>query len=137
MSGRELYAGLHLLDRQLLDRDGRLSGNIDDLELTATPEGVVYVSAVISGPGALWYRMGGRRLGAWLRWHVGAVMSGDEPDPDRIPIALVSDIGSAVRISLATNASRQKLAEWSGRAWKEPTEWRSVADVAQEVTHLP
>jgi hypothetical protein len=100
VSGRELYAGLHLLDRQLLDRDGRLSGNIDDLELTATPEGVVYVSAVISGPGALWYRMGQRRLGAWLRWHVGAAMSGDEPDPDRIPIALVSDIGSAVTISL-------------------------------------
>jgi sporulation protein YlmC with PRC-barrel domain len=100
VTGRELYAALHLLDRQLVDRDGRLCGKVDDLELTTTDEGVVYVSAVVSGPGALWYRFGSRRLGRWLRTHVAAATSGDDPDPDRIPINRISDIGSAVTITL-------------------------------------
>ena len=100
MSGRERYAALHLLDRQLVDRDGRLCGKVDDLELTTTDEGVVYVSAVISGPGALWYRLRRRRLGRWLRQHVAAATGGDDPDPDRIPMSRVSDIGSAVAITL-------------------------------------
>ncbi len=102
---------MHLLDHQLVDRDGRLSGKIDDLELTKTAEGVVYVSAVISGPGALWYRLGRRRLGRWLRWHVAAATSGDEPDPDRIPIARVSDIGSAVTITIGQPALASAAAE--------------------------
>jgi hypothetical protein len=113
MSGRVLFAALHLLDRQLIDRDGRLCGNVDDLELTSTAEGVVYVSAIVSGPGALWYRLGRRRLGRWLRAHVAGVFDGgtdDGSDPDRIPIRRASDIGSAVRLSpshteLATNAA--------------------------------
>ena len=54
MTGRHLYAALHLLDRQLVDGDGHLCGNVDDLELTETDEGMVYVSALVSGPGALW-----------------------------------------------------------------------------------
>jgi hypothetical protein len=98
MSGREVYAALHLLDRQLIDRDGRLCGNVDDLELIETPEGQSYVSAIISGPGALWCRLGRRRLGTWLRTRLAGSF-GDSPDPDRLPIARVSDIGSAVRIS--------------------------------------
>ena len=38
MAGRVLEAGLHLLDRQLVDRDGRLAGKVDDLEFEL-PEG--------------------------------------------------------------------------------------------------
>ncbi len=100
MSGRELYAALHLLDRQLIDREGRLAGKVDDLELTATDEGGVYVSAILSGPGTLWYRLRRRRLGRWLRWHVAAAMPGDRTDPDRIPIGRVSDIASHVTITV-------------------------------------
>jgi sporulation protein YlmC with PRC-barrel domain len=111
VSGRELYAALHLLDRQLVDRDGRLCGNVDDLELSTSDEDVVYVSAVISGPGALWYRLGRRRLGRWLRWHVAATTIGDDPDPDRIPISRVSDIGSAVTITLDRTALGSSAAE--------------------------
>jgi hypothetical protein len=33
MAGRALEAGLQLLDRQLIDKDGRLAGKVDDLEL--------------------------------------------------------------------------------------------------------
>jgi hypothetical protein len=34
MAGRTLEAGLHLLDRQLIDKNGKLAGKVDDLELT-------------------------------------------------------------------------------------------------------
>ena len=54
MAGRILEAGLHLLDRQLIDRDGRLAGKVDDLELEV-PEGggPPVVTAILAGPGAL------------------------------------------------------------------------------------
>src|ERR671923_285859 len=66
MAGRALEAGLQLLDRQLIDKDGRLAGKVDDLELEL-PEGggPPVVTAILSGPGALSRRVGGR-LGAWL-----------------------------------------------------------------------
>jgi len=84
----------------LVDRHGLLCGKVDDLELTTTAEGVVHVTAVVSGPGALWYRLRRRRIGAWLHSHVAAATGTDERDPDRIPVARVSDIGSAVTLSI-------------------------------------
>ena len=51
--GRVLHAGLHLLDRQLRDRHGRLCGKVDDVELERTADGTVVVTAILSGPGHL------------------------------------------------------------------------------------
>ncbi|TWD81708.1 hypothetical protein FB561_2830 [Kribbella amoyensis] len=49
MAGRVLHAQLHLLDRQLADqRDGRLLGKVDDVELDLDAE-VPVVSALIAG----------------------------------------------------------------------------------------
>jgi hypothetical protein len=112
VTGRELFAGLHLLDRQLVDRDGRLCGKVDDLELTSTPEGTMYVTAIVSGAGALWYRLGRRRLGTWLRTHVEHAF-GDRPDPDRIPMRQVSDIGPSVHL----NAKATELATAATETW--------------------
>jgi sporulation protein YlmC with PRC-barrel domain len=117
-TGRELYAALHLLDRQLIDRDGRFCGTVDDLELDATEEGTVYVTAIISGPGALWFRLGRRRLGSWLRRHVAAVAptadeDASENDPDRIPMRHVSDIGAAIHLA----ADRYELGGGAGERW--------------------
>jgi hypothetical protein len=109
MTGRHLFAALHLLDRQLVDRDGVLCGKVDDLELTPTEDGTLYVSAVVSGPGALWYRLGRRRLGRWWRDHISVLMGATEPDPDRIPIRHVADISSAVTMSV-DSASLSSLA---------------------------
>ena len=62
--GRRVWAGLQLLDRQLIAHEGRLAGTVDDLELTASDDGdQLYVSAILSGPGALAYRLGRRRFG--------------------------------------------------------------------------
>jgi sporulation protein YlmC with PRC-barrel domain len=101
MAGRVLHAGLQLLDRQLVDRNGRLCGKVDDLELTDPDvNGNVHVAAVVSGPGALLTRTGHRRLGRWLRRFTSFAFTTEGPDPLRIPISRVADIGNHVTLSL-------------------------------------
>src|SRR5205085_5695760 len=61
MSGRRMYGGLHLLDRQIVDVDGSFAGKVDDVELEESDEGGVWhVTAILSGAGALGPRIGGR-----------------------------------------------------------------------------
>jgi hypothetical protein len=52
VAGRVLEAGLHLLDRQLVDSDGRLAGKVDDLEIELPEGGSPLVTAILAGPGA-------------------------------------------------------------------------------------
>ena len=96
-TGREYDAVLHLLDRQIVDPDGRLVANIDDLELTEREDGRLVVSALLIGPGAL-----GPRLQHGLGEYVVAIWrrlrQDIEPQPGRIPMSDVVDIGSAVTI---------------------------------------
>lgn len=99
MAGRRIWAGLQLLDRQLVDRDGWLCGMVDDLELRRTEAGDLYVAAILSGPGALATRLRARRLGRWLRG-VNAFVSGQDADPVRIPFQRVADIGAHVTLAL-------------------------------------
>lgn len=101
VAARRIWAGLQLLDRQLVDRDGRLCGMVDDVELSRTESGELYVSAILSGPGALAARLHARRLGDWLR-RVNAFVAGRGVDPDRIPFQRVMDIGA--HLSLAIDA---------------------------------
>jgi len=99
-AGRRVWAGLHLLDRQLLAHDDRPAGCVDDVELTATDDGNdLYVTAILSGPGALAYRFGARRFGRWLR-RTNASVSPNPDDPTRIPFNLVTDIGSHIGVGL-------------------------------------
>ena len=99
MAGRVLDAGLHLLDRQLVDRDGRLAGKIDDLELTIPDGGgPPLVTAILAGPGALGRRIGGR-LGAWVEAVANRLRSGEDRRPSRISFAVVKRIGSAIQLS--------------------------------------
>jgi sporulation protein YlmC with PRC-barrel domain len=48
----ELDLGLAVLDHQILDRDGRRCGNVDDLAIEAEPGEDARVVALYSGPGA-------------------------------------------------------------------------------------
>lgn len=48
----EIDLGLGLLDHQLLDREGRRCGKVDDLELSGVRDGEPRVVAILSGPGA-------------------------------------------------------------------------------------
>jgi sporulation protein YlmC with PRC-barrel domain len=100
-AGRVLHAGLALLDRQLIDRDGRRCGKVDDLELDEIPgSDGLFVTAILSGPGALLCRTGHVRAGMWMRSTIASVFPIGREDPVRIPVEHVADIGSHVRLGL-------------------------------------
>lgn len=106
MAGRVLYAGLRLLDRQLVDRHGTLCGKVDDLEIEQDEASAsLYVSAILTGPGALLQRVGRRRLGGWLRRFAG--------EAGRVPFSRVSDIGDHVTLALDAH----EVATHNGERW--------------------
>lgn len=108
-----LDAGFHLLDRQLVDVDGRLVGKVDDLELLET-DGMVEISAILSGPGALGPRLGGR-LGAWVAAVWRRLHPDAEPLPGRVPIEDVCGLDSAVHL----RRSRAELDIEGFEGWAE------------------
>ena len=112
--GRRLWAALHLLDRQLLDREGGMAGCVDDVELTPTEDGALTVTAILSGPGTLAPRLGATRFGRWRRrsQQLWAEEEG-RSDPTRIPFGRVRAIGS--HITLAADAA--ELASWATERW--------------------
>lgn len=112
-AARRVWAGLQLVDRQLVDRDGLMAGCVDDLELTAgEEERRLYVTAILSGPGALAQRLGRKRLGGWLRRLHATVSPGDEnEDPVRIPFNVVSGIGNHVSLGTGHEAVGGALTE--------------------------
>lgn len=114
MAGRVLEAGLHLLDRQLVDRDGRLAGKVDDLELTVPDGGgPPLVTAILAGPGALSRRVGGR-FGAWLEAVANRLRDGDARRPARVAFGVVKRIGSAVELSVPrAELETNRLEAWT------------------------
>ncbi|MFI9592291.1 hypothetical protein [Nonomuraea sp. NPDC052265] len=96
MRARELHADLHLLDRQVVRAgDDAPVCKVDDLELAGDPP---YVAAVLAGPLALAPRIGG--LPGWLMRSVTTLFRSEEhPQPRRIPMHLVTEIGSAIKVS--------------------------------------
>jgi hypothetical protein len=109
---RRLWANLSLLDRQLVDREGQLCGNVDDIELERTPEGALIVTGLRSGSGALARRLGACRLGDWLE-HAHRGVDEDGRDHTIIPLRHVADIGSDVKVSL----DRAELASEHTERW--------------------
>ena len=102
MTGRILYAGLELLDHQLRDRNGRLCGNVDDLEMERSLDtGELHITAFVAGPGALLQRMGRRRLGGWIE-RANRLVDDLGRDRNIIPLALATRIGP--NIDLAVDA---------------------------------
>lgn len=96
-TGRAIDAYLELLDRQIVDNDGRLVGKVDDVEIEQRDDGRIYVTALLSGPGALGPRFGGA-LGTivtstWSR------LSG-RTDPARVEWSQVSSVDTAVTLAV-------------------------------------
>ncbi len=79
-----MHLGHNILDHQLLDKDGRRCGNVDDLAIEDAE-----VVAIYSGPG-VWPQRAGRlgRLAGWIGGS-GRV---------RIPWAEVAKVDSAVHL---------------------------------------
>jgi len=93
----EIDAGLNLLDRQIVDKDGRMAGTIDDLELTEDPNGAPYITAILAGPGALSRQIGGR-FGKWLESVHERLHPGDQPGPPRIAFGVIRKIDNHVEV---------------------------------------
>jgi sporulation protein YlmC with PRC-barrel domain len=91
----ELDLGFHVLDRQVVDRDGRLVCKVDDLELDLDEQGSPYVTSILVGTRALGPRLHGR-LGRWIT-AIGERLA-TEPGPLRIDWSHVSDVGSHVEV---------------------------------------
>ena len=109
---RRFWAALHLLDKQLIDRDGVLCGNVDDLELEESPDGSLFVSGLRSGAGALVKRLGAPVLGRWLE-QVHRGVDPERADHTFIPLARVDDIASHVKLSL----DHTEVATWHTERW--------------------
>lgn len=100
MTGRVLDAALNLLDRQVLDPDGMMVCNVDDLELTEPEDGgAPYVTAILSGPAALAPRFRGL-LGRWLLAVQRRLHPAEDPDPARVDFGVVDEVGASIKISL-------------------------------------
>jgi sporulation protein YlmC with PRC-barrel domain len=111
---RRLDAALELLDRQLVDKDGRLAGKVDDLELTDPGEHLEppYVTAILTGPDALAGRLH-TRLGRWLATVPARLLAPAASGPTRVPFEQVEAIGSAVRLRVAAG----RLPAGGGQGW--------------------
>lgn len=97
--GDRVDARLHLLDRQIIDVEGRLVANVDDVEMVRRPDGSYVVTALLVGPGALGNRMGGV-LGRTMTAVWSRLAHKDRTEPGRIEMTVVSDIGSAITLSV-------------------------------------
>jgi hypothetical protein len=84
----ELDLALGVLDHQLLDRDGRRCGNVDDLAIEGGPGEEAEVVAILSGPG-VWPNRG------WLGRLAGRLGGGGRI---RVPWSEVDSVESHVQL---------------------------------------
>jgi sporulation protein YlmC with PRC-barrel domain len=91
--------GFHLLDRQIVDRDGALVGKVDDVELAVGDDGVPAVTALLVGQQVLGERIGDG-IGAALAGIARRLRGDESSGPIRIPYDLVTDIGPAITLSV-------------------------------------
>ena len=107
-----LYIGFHLLDRQIIDRDGRDVGKVDDVELAIDDAGSMTVTALLVGPVALGPRLG-RGLGGIVTGFATRLHPKPGTDPLRIPYDLVTTVGPAITLSV----DREVLVEPQLESW--------------------
>jgi hypothetical protein len=111
-AGRTIDAALQLLDRQLVDPDGRMVGKVDDLELALSdtdPSEPPVVTAILTGPSALAPRLGrpGRMIASLLQAIRG------HAEPDRIAFGAVVEIDDHIEVSVrGADLSNQVAERW-------------------------
>src|SRR5437016_4774832 len=100
--GQTIDVGLRLLDRQVLDKDGRHAGTVDDLELTPPEDGdgPPIVTGILSGPGALAHRLGGR-AGRAMEGLATRLAGRDHEPPAHIPFGVVKRVDNHVELTVA------------------------------------
>ncbi|GAA4579938.1 hypothetical protein GCM10023176_58670 [Micromonospora coerulea] len=104
-----------LLDRQIIDADGRLVGRVDDIEFAIDDEGYPYVDCLLTGQRVL-----GERVGGWIGRALVAIADRfvDDPPvpPVRISVSLIDRMDSAVRLRVrAADLPASPLEVWLRR----------------------
>ncbi len=94
-----LHLDFHLLDRQIVDRDGRLVGKVDDLELSLDADGVPTVVALLVGQQVLGARLRGV-FGGWMAAVARRLSPTPDPQPLRISYDRVAEVGSEVTLTV-------------------------------------
>ncbi|MCW3817067.1 hypothetical protein ONA91_21700 [Micromonospora sp. DR5-3] len=92
-----LQLAKQLLDQQIVDREGRLVGRVDDIAFAVDADGVPYVDCLLSGQGVLGRRLGGR-VGRFLVSVAERFAEQTPVPPRRIPLTQVAGVDSAVRL---------------------------------------
>ncbi|HWJ67779.1 MAG TPA: hypothetical protein VNT31_13975 [Nocardioides sp.] len=109
-------AALHLLDRQVVDSDGRLVAKVDDVELVRADDGRLLVTGILSGLPALLPRFGPRagslaaRVHREIRW-----AAADQEQPLVIGFDLVDEVTSEVRLSCSAEGLLERA---QGGRWR-------------------
>jgi sporulation protein YlmC with PRC-barrel domain len=102
--GRSIDAGLHLLDRQLIDIDGLMAGKVDDLRFTFSEDPgqrtAPHLSAIMMGPGALAQRIGGHP-GRWLASLHARLSDPEAAGPDEVSFGVVQELGDHLQLSVS------------------------------------
>lgn len=94
-------AALHLLDRQVVDSDGRLVCKVDDIELSTGPDGSLVPTGILVGLPALLPRFGPHLGGVLTRTHARVFEAQTHRSvPDVIDIDLVAEVTSEVHLSV-------------------------------------
>lgn len=102
-----------LLDHQVVDREGRLLGKVDDLALREDGDGLV-VEGLLIGPGALAPRYPGV-LGRW-GWAIWRRLNHpDDPGVVLVPWREITDLGSAIQV--VDRAGAELLASFGLERW--------------------
>lgn len=90
----------HLMDRQLIDTEGRLLGKVDDVELTELDEGWT-ITALLTGPEAWLGRLGGGAANNLVaKWENLRPAEPNRTRPWRLPMDLVDRLDSAVHLDV-------------------------------------
>jgi sporulation protein YlmC with PRC-barrel domain len=123
---------LHLLDRQVVDDDGRLVCKVDDVELTEWEDGTLAMTGLLMGGAALVPRLGGG-LGRALakKWVELGIERAYRDLPGRIDLADVEELTSGVRLRV----SREELIEPQGPAHPGTRRRRLNDLLGMEVRH--
>jgi len=110
---KEIWAGLTLLDRQILGADGKSGGKVDDLQFTTDTSGVPnfsikegssdqgsspHLSAILSGPEAIGDRISGK-FGRLINKVYGRFHPAGPSRTQVIPVNSVASVGKVIQLS--------------------------------------
>jgi hypothetical protein len=103
VAGRRYDAALHFLDRQVVDPDGLLVAKVDEIELGEREDGRLLLTALLTGPGALGPRFGGR-IGHWIVVAWRRLNPQTDPSPGRIDVSDIVRVDSAIHVGRRRDA---------------------------------